>query len=114
MFSGKVCMRLKATAALRLAMISFRYGIGGESGVVVFARDNAACTGSVQRLQRRQIIVDKKFRTAGESSAGARSILELPLRKSLFRETTIPPRSPNQHYSLPNIKIPPRKKLPTV
>src|SRR5438445_13901038 len=99
-------MRLKATAALRLAMISFRYGIGGESGVVVFTRDNAACTGNVQRLQRRQIIVDKKFRTAGENSAGAKSILELPLRKSLFRETTIPPPRPKQTYSLPKLKIP--------
>ena len=106
-------MRLKATAALRLAMISFRYGIGGESGVVVFARDNAACTGSVQRLQRRQIIVDKKFRTAGESSAGARSILELPLRKSLFRETTIPPPRPKQTFSLPKLRIPALPKLPT-
>src|SRR5438034_9675826 len=107
MFSGKVFMRLKATAALRLAMISFRYGIGGESGVVVFARDNAACTGSVQRLQR------KKFRTAGESSAGARSILELPLRKSLFRETTIPPPRPKQTFSLPKLRIPASPKLPT-
>src|SRR5215468_12216895 len=113
MISSKVCMRLKATAALRLDKISFRYGLGGESGSRVTGRDDQACTGSVQRRQRRQTSVERKVCKVGDNCAGGKSILKLPLRFLLCRETTTPPPRPKQTFSLPKLKIPKSPKLPT-
>src|SRR5215475_3446757 len=113
MFSSTVCMRLKATAALRLDKISFRYGLGGESGSRVTGRDNQACSGSVQRRQRRQTSVERKVSKVGHNCAGDKLILKLPLRFFLCRETTTPPPRPKQTFSLPKLKTPASPKLPT-
>src|SRR5262245_950964 len=112
MLASKVCKRLKAAAALRLDKISLRYGLGGESGPWAIEWENQACSGTVQRRQRRQTSVERKVHKVGDNCADDKLIFKLPLRFFFCRETTTPPPRPKQTFSLPKLKTPASPKLP--
>src|SRR5215470_9627456 len=113
MFSCSVPIRLRATAALRLAIDCFRYAASGESGELVSILDNHFCRLSVQRRQRRRIRVDKNPCAAMESAGDFRSTFKQQSRTSCCREITTPPPRPEQTFSLPKLKTPASPKLPT-